>query len=210
MPASGLYYIISVMLSSTYRLAGINQKKKNTQMDQKFSLVPNWIERIKSSGCTLTSRYLFVSIDKQRLFFVQNGMIKHIYAVSTSQFGVGNKEGSFKTPTGIHKIASKIGKGAPMYRIFRSRVDTGITWTPDINEENLVLTRILRLEGCEKGINRDKDIDSFSRYIYLHGTNREELIGTPISHGCICMKNKDIIELFDMVEEKDIVIIDRD
>lgn len=112
------------------------------------------------------------------------------------------------TPTGIHKIASKIGEGAPLYRIFKSRVDTGTTWTPAIQEENLVLTRILRLRGCEKNLNRDGDIDSFNRYIYIHGTNREEDIGTPLSHGCVCMKNDDIVELFEEIEENDIVIID--
>jgi lipoprotein-anchoring transpeptidase ErfK/SrfK len=77
-----------------------------------------------------------------------------------------------------------------------------------MTEENLILTRILRLDGLEPGINKGEKIDSYARYIYIHGTNREDLIGKPMSHGCICMRNNDIIELFDSVEEGTLVIID--
>ncbi|MFP4415728.1 MAG: L,D-transpeptidase family protein [Chitinispirillaceae bacterium] len=139
---------------------------------------------------------------------VEKDQILCTYPISTSRFGIGSKEGSFMTPPGIHQVASKVGAGAPPYRIFRSRVDTGITWTADIQEENLILTRIIRLKGCEKGVNKEGDIDSFKRYIYIHGTNREECIGTPLSHGCVCMRNEDIIELFDRIQENDLVIID--
>jgi UDP-N-acetylmuramate--alanine ligase len=132
----------------------------------------------------------------------------HQFAISTSRFGIGNQEGSFKTPDGIHRICEKIGAGAPLCRIFKDRCDTGFIWTPEINEGNLILTRILRLEGLEDGINKGAGIDSFERYIYIHGTNLEAYIGTPISHGCICMRNNDIIELFDIIEEGTIVYID--
>lgn len=153
------------------------------------------------------NEYLFVNIARQRLSVVRAGVVTKEYPVSTSRWGVGSQEGSNKTPRGIHRIAYKIGAGAPRFRIFRSRQDTGIDWRPGIEEENLILTRILWLEGLEEGINRGAGVDTLSRYIYLHGTNQEAHIGEPISHGCVCMKNNDIIELFERVEEGTIVII---
>jgi UDP-N-acetylmuramate--alanine ligase len=100
-----------------------------------------------------------------------------------------------------------IGHNAPPGRIFKSRIDTGCNYNPDTREENLICTRILRLEGLQLGINKGPGIDSYERYIYIHGTNRENEIGTPISHGCICMKNADIIALFNIVKENTFVVI---
>lgn len=100
-----------------------------------------------------------------------------------------------------------IGHNAPAGRIFKSRIDTGIKYDQDTREENLICTRILRLEGLQPGINKGPGIDSYERYIYIHGTNREKEIGTPLSHGCICMKNTDIIALFNIVKENTIVVI---
>ena len=132
----------------------------------------------------------------------------HSYTISTSKFGIGNKEGSNQTPLGIHRIEEKIGDDAPSGRIFKSRMDTGENWHPGLTDDNLILSRILRLHGLEDGINRGPGIDSYQRYIYIHGTNQEEKIGTPLSHGCVCMKNREIIELYDLVEEGTIVVID--
>jgi len=130
------------------------------------------------------------------------------YDSSTSRFGTGIRENSFKTPPGIHRICEKIGEGAPMGRIFTERRDTGVDWDGISGGDNLILTRILRLEGLEEGINRGKGVDSFERCIYIHGTNREDLAGTPISHGCLCLRNQDIVRLFDTVPEGMIVYID--
>jgi len=127
---------------------------------------------------------------------------------STSAFGFGNRENSYKTPLGVHRIKDKIGAGAPLGRIFKGRADTGIDWDRSSDEENLILTRIMRLEGMEEGINKGQGVDSYDRYIYIHGTNREKLVGTPLSHGCIALKNIDVIELFDIVREGTLVYIE--
>jgi len=153
------------------------------------------------------SSFLIVDVQSQTMLLVENGIEKKKYTISTSRFGVGSREGSNMTPPGVHRIAQKIGNDAPAGRIFKSREDTGIDWQPGMTEENLILTRILRLEGLEPGINNGPGIDSWDRYIYIHGTNREDLIGTPMSHGCICMRNSDVVELFDAVEEGAIVVI---
>jgi UDP-N-acetylmuramate--alanine ligase len=153
-------------------------------------------------------RYLIVDTSAQELSVVENGRIDKKYCVSTSSRGTGNREGSFQTPQGVHRICEKYGEGAPAGRIFRDRVDTGENWPVGAQGENLILTRILRLEGLERGINKGPGIDSYDRYIYIHGTNSEHRIGTPNSQGCVCMKNADIIELFDSIEEDAIVFID--
>src|SRR3990170_7533075 len=152
--------------------------------------------------------YLVVSIEKQTLFVCSNNAIIERYNVSTSRFGNGNRENSLKTPPGIHRIKEKYGAGAPAGRVFRDREDTGEDWDHKQNGDNLILTRILRLEGLEEGINKGPGVDSYERYIYIHGTGREDLIGTPLSHGCVCMRNHDVIRLFDKVREGTLVYID--
>ena len=152
--------------------------------------------------------FLVVSIETQTLLVCNNDTIVERYDASSSRFGNGNRENSLKTPLGIHRIKEKFGAGAPAGRIFRDREDTGIDWDHRLNGDNLILTRILRLEGLEEGINKGAGVDSYERYIYIHGTGREELIGTPLSHGCVCLRNHDIIRLFETVKEGTLVYID--
>ncbi|HAK61138.1 MAG TPA: hypothetical protein DCO77_12295 [Nitrospiraceae bacterium] len=152
--------------------------------------------------------YLVVSVEKQTLLFCINDTILERYNASTSRFGIGIREDSFKTPPGLHRIREKYGAGAPLGRIFRDREDTGIDWDGNSSEDNLILTRILRLEGLEEGINRGTGVDSYERYIYIHGTGREDLVGTPLSQGCVCMRNHDVVRLFDRVKEGTLVYID--
>lgn len=152
--------------------------------------------------------YLVQSIEEQKLYICENGAVIGQYDSSTSKYGVGIRENSFRTPPGIHRIREKVGSGAPAGRIFRERIDTGNDWDGISSEENLVLTRILRLEGLEEGVNRGAGVDSFERCIYIHGTNREDLVGTPLSHGCLCLRNGDIILLFEKVREGTILYIE--
>lgn len=152
-------------------------------------------------------RYIVVDTARQRLMVVSKGKAVQEFPVSTSRFGIGNEDGSFKTPPGVHRVRGKIGAGAPAGRIFRDRIDTGEDWPIGKPGENLILTRILRLEGLQQGINKGNGIDSYERYIYIHGTNNEDRIGLPISQGCVCMKNDDVIRLFDSIEEGAIVFI---
>ncbi|MBN1578294.1 MAG: L,D-transpeptidase [Chitinispirillaceae bacterium] len=153
-------------------------------------------------------KFIVVDTNRQQLHLIDDTVPVRSFTISTSRFGTGNREGSYQTPRGFHRIAEKIGTGAPAGRIFRDRLDTGTNDQKGLTEENIIVTRILRLEGLEKGVNRGPGIDSFDRYIYIHGTNRESSIGTPFSHGCVCMKSCDIIELFDSVQEGTIVLID--
>ncbi|MEY2500799.1 MAG: hypothetical protein QOI07_1133 [Verrucomicrobiota bacterium] len=117
------------------------------------------------------------------------------YPVSTSRFGLGSKEGSFKTPTGTFRIAEKIGEEMPPGTVFKSRRPVRAT-KKMLCEDDLVMTRILWLDGLEP-----RNANTHSRYVYIHGTNHEEDLGSPASHGCVRMKNEDVIELFDQVTE---------
>ena len=129
------------------------------------------------------------------------------YPVSTALKGLGCEEGSYKTPTGSFKIAQKIGEGAAPGAVFRGRVATGEIWSAHEPQKNssddLILTRILWLEGLDAA-----NANTFQRYIYFHGTNQEDLLGTPTSHGCIRLSNKDVMDLFDRVPVGTLVTID--
>jgi UDP-N-acetylmuramate--alanine ligase len=155
----------------------------------------------------IPSVYLHVDSYLQQMSLIKDNFISKIYPVSTSLYGIGNQEGSFKTPPGLHIVIEKIGADAPLGRIFKDRLDTGVDWNPQLIQENLILTRILRLKGLQPGVNSGPGIDSFERYIYIHGTGHESEIGKPHSHGCVCMKNIDIIELFDLIAEGTFVTI---
>jgi hypothetical protein len=174
----------------------------------KNSIIEKSSGRILSILSEVPEVYLVVDVSSPQLFHIVNESVQNVFPVSTARNGTGNREGSNKTPTGIHRIIEKIGDGAQEGTIFRSRQAIGEIWYPGLTEENLILTRILRLRGIEEGINSGPGVDSYDRYIYIHGTNQEIQIGTPISHGCICMKNRDIITLFDMIGEDTLVVID--
>lgn len=170
--------------------------------------IPELRSKLQYMVHSAPKRILYVAVKMQKMFLIEENHVQKSFDISTSKFGTGNQENSNQTPLGIHKIINKIGHDAPAGRIFKNRLDTGVDWHEGLTEVNMILTRILRLEGLEPGVNRGPSIDSFERYIYIHGTNREDLIGNPMSHGCVCMRNNDIIELFDSVEEGTIVIID--
>lgn len=174
-------------------------------IENKLSQINNKLQYVLHN---VPKRYIYIDTANQKMFLSEENQLTKTFDISTSKFGIGNREGSHQTPQGVHKIVEKIGHNASEGRIFESRIDTGIDWRDDLTKENMILSRILRLQGLEPGVNSGPGIDSYERYIYIHGTNREDLIGTPMSHGCICMRNKDIIELFTMVEEDTIVIID--
>lgn len=146
---------------------------------------------------------ILVDISRQRLsLMADDGSVVKEYPCSTSRFGAGNAEGSEKTPVGLHRIAEKYGDGEPLGMVFSSRQATGriaaVNDSPVPAGDDLITTRILRLEGLQIGLNKGRGIDSYERYIYIHGTPEEGLIGTPASHGCIRMKNADIAELYPM------------
>lgn len=153
---------------------------------------------------------LLIKISEQKLFLLKDNKIIKQYSVSTSQYGIGNKLNSNKTPISLHRIISKIGRKAIIGTIFKKRRNTSKIATVYKNKAkvaDLIVTRILRLEGLEPGVNKGIGIDSFKRSIYIHGTPEEWLIGRPASHGCIRMKNRDVIELFNLVKRNTPVYI---
>lgn len=139
--------------------------------------------------------HLIVDIPSQTLKLLEGERVLSCWSISTSRYGVGTEKGSFKTPTGFFRICEKIGAGAPMWSIFKNRVPTGGIASPG-GEEDLVLTRILWLEGIDP-----ENANTRDRYIYFHGTNQEDLIGFPASHGCIRLRNNEMIDLYDQVAE---------
>ncbi len=160
----------------------------------------------------ITAMEIEISITNQELILIDdNGVIK-IYKISSSKFGEGSKENSFKTPLGKHEIKKMIGKNVPAGGRFIGRVHTGEIFPIYSDQEiyvkeDVVQSRILWLSGLEENINKGKEVDSFARYIYIHGTPEEWLLGTKASKGCIRMSNQDVIELFDKVHEGMIVNI---
>ena len=129
------------------------------------------------------------------------------WPVSTARAGIGGEQGSYRTPPGWHRIHQRIGAGAAAGTVFVSRAPTGETWRGEAREDDLILTRILTLDGLEDGVNRGAGRDSLERYIYLHGTNHEDLLGRPASHGCVRLSNDHVCQLFDRMREGDLVFV---
>lgn len=144
--------------------------------------------------------YLHVSIAEQRLYAFAQQQLVRCYTISTALNGPGELNGSGCTPRGMHYIRAKIGADLPLGAVLRGRRWTGEVWSPSLQEafpeRDWILSRILWLSGCELTRNRMGDCDTFRRYIYMHGTADEHLLGQAYSHGCIRMHNTDIIELY--------------
>tara|TARA_B100000780_G_C21034921_1_gene415046 strand:- start:11 stop:496 length:486 start_codon:yes stop_codon:yes gene_type:complete len=147
---------------------------------------------------------IIISIKSQKLFLLINNKIKFTYNISSAKAGIGQLKGSYKTPLGHHVIRAVIGENNPVYSVYEGRRPTGDIWSKRLNEElpkdDWILTRILWLSGKEIGFNRLGNFDSMQRFIYIHGTNEEEFLGSPSSHGCIRMSNQDILSLYHFVE----------
>lgn len=140
---------------------------------------------------------------KQELTLLDGDKVLKRYAVSTAKNGLGEKNGSFQTPRGQHIVRAKIGAGQPAGTVFVRRRPTGEVWSPELYAKypgrDWILTRILWLSGTERGRNRLGDVDTMRRYIYIHGSHELAEMGKPGSIGCVRMRNKDIVELYDLV-----------
>ena len=144
-----------------------------------------------------------IDADKQELTLLEGDKVIKRYAVSTAKNGLGEKNGSFCTPRGRHIVRAKIGAGHPAGTVFVRRRPTGEVWSPEMHAKypgrDWILTRILWLSGTERGKNRLGDVDTMRRYIYIHGSHDLAEMGKPGSIGCVRMRNKDIVELYDLV-----------
>lgn len=154
-----------------------------------------------------------INVAQQQLsLFDEAGNLLHQYPVSTSKNGTGNQNGSEQTPLGLHRIKDKLGGAMPVNEVFIARVPHGnleecIERGVDLPDD-VIMSRIMWLEGMEPGHNQGGYVDTYQRYIYIHGTNNEDSIGTPSSIGCIRMRNNDIVELFRLVDVGSEVLIE--
>ena len=177
-------------------LAGIEDKSLEEKLFPLYNEV-NTKFKLDDGKCVL-----LIDGQNQKLYLVDGHdgfRINNRYDISTGKKGFGNLPGSGKTPTGIHRIKERHGAGAPIGTIFIARQDAGRAATIYTDKydsrDDFVTSRIMWLEGCE-----EQNKNSHSRFIYIHGTPEEGLIGTPASHGCIRMKNKDVIELYKLID----------
>nr|WP_308318816.1 L,D-transpeptidase [Marinobacter sp. F4206] len=153
-----------------------------------------------------------MSLDRQILTLVNSaGTVLAEYPVSTALNGPGEQDSSGCTPRGEHYIRAKIGGDQPICTVFRGRRPTGEIHTPELARQNpgrdWILSRILWLCGLEPGKNRGPGVDSFRRFIYIHGTPETEPMGVPMSHGCVRMRNADVIDLYERVSAGTAVVI---
>ncbi|MDO6562508.1 L,D-transpeptidase [Amphritea sp. 1_MG-2023] len=147
---------------------------------------------------------LLISLSRQRLELWRESICVAAYSVSTALKGAGEQKNSGCTPRGAHLVRAKIGAGKPLNSVFVGRRFTGEIYTPVLAkrypQRDWILTRIIWLSGCEIGRNRLSCVDTMQRYIYIHGTPDSEPMGQPLSHGCVRMRNSDIVDLFERVD----------
>jgi L,D-transpeptidase YbiS len=160
----------------------------------------------------MQKRWIRITIGTQVLELLESTQVVAAYRVSTSANGPGEQVDSAQTPRGTHEVKELIGHGAPLGAVFVGRRLTSEICSPELQaahpNRDWILTRVIWLGGMEDGKNRGGEVDTFSRYIYIHGTPDGEPLGEPHSHGCIRMRNTDVIALFDLVERGMLVQID--
>lgn len=141
-----------------------------------------------------TRHHVVISVPEQRLAVLDQGGLMATYPVSTSKFAIGDHPGSRGTPLGELEIAKKIGDAAPLGTVFKSRRRTGEILVPDAPGRDPIVTRILWLRGRER-----QNANAYGRYIYIHGTPEERQIGRPASYGCVRMRSRDVVQLYNVV-----------
>ena len=200
--------LLLVLLLST-SLFSLSAVPSNPILDSQY-----WEQKVQDLLRMKEPHLLYVSIKDQKMVYFKNNRLEGVFSISTAKNGFGQQEGSFQTPIGLHRIYEKIGHDAAPYSIFSSRKNTGKIWKQNSESagKDLILSRIMWLEGLEDGKNRGLDksgvnVDSRKRMIYIHGTNQEQLIGQPASMGCIRMKKDDLIVLFDRIPKGSLVSI---
>lgn len=177
-----------------------------------LSLSSQSLQTCRRHGVRYSHRFLSVNIQQQRMQLYHWDSEKKTYLfrkeflVSTSSFGVGCQLNSYKTPSGLHQIASKIGGGTPQGTVFKGRLPVGYTWKG--MPEAKIAHRILWLAGLEPGKNKGAGVDSFERYIYIHGVGDETTLGRPSSYGCIHLAAADLMPLFERCRVGDLVWIE--
>lgn len=179
---------------------------------QILTSLARWRGRLIALQVAPDKRLLWVDVASQTLTICEAGKVTGDYPISTALKGTGCEQDSFKTPLGLHKISEKIGEGELAGMIFKGREPTGelaeIVTTDRNTGTDQIASRILWLSGLQQDVNCGEGVDSHERYIYIHGTNEEGRIGQAVSHGCIRMRNDDVIALYEQVEIGTAVIIE--
>jgi lipoprotein-anchoring transpeptidase ErfK/SrfK len=160
----------------------------------RIALLPGLIVLLFAAQPSRANTAVIISVADQQLAIVKDGQRVATYPVSTSKFGLGDRPRSYGTPLGTLRVASKVGAGAPLGAVFKNRHRTGEILRPNTPGRDPIVTRILHLSGLEA-----QNARAYSRGIYIHGTPEERRIGYPASYGCIRMKSKDVIKVFDAV-----------
>lgn len=155
--------------------------------------------------------FLYVAVKQQKMFYIRNKNVIEVFSVSTAKNGIGGGWGSHCTPPGLHEIKEKVGEGVPVGGVIKEKVYTGrvseIIGTPQSTGTDEITTRLLHLSGLEPGVNKEHKNDSYLRGIMIHGTPEEGLLGQPVSHGCVRMKNDDIVRLYGQINTGTLVVI---
>lgn len=172
-----------------------------------LELVAVQAARVALAGPAAGRRWLLVDVAGQQLALVETGRVTGLWAVSTAAAGLDARQDSGGTPPGLHRIDRVIGRDAAPGTVFASREPTGEVWRGEPDPRDLILTRVLTLDGLEEGVNRGPGVDSRDRYIYIHGTNHEDRLGEPVSGGCVRMAGRDVTDLAARVREGDPVVI---
>ena len=178
-------------------------------MDENWELVSKTCDAL---GIKPADRFLLVRIPTQTMQFYRRGELVRSYPVSTSLRPPSNVKDSLGTPRGLHEIAERIGGGQPPGMVFKARRPTGRHFSEHEDNGNLITSRILWLRGLEPGVNAGQSaagesVDTYARYVYIHGTNREDRLGEPQSAGCVLMRNLDIVALYEELRAGDQVLI---
>ena len=152
---------------------------------------------------------IFVNSSNQKLYLFKDDTLIFESKISTSKHGMGCKMNSLKTPTGLHRVSTMLGEGLPAGTLFKNRKPTEeVIKKIPLDNSDYITSRILRLNGLEEGKNKGGDVDSYNRFIYIHGTPHCNTLGSKQSQGCIRMSDRDVITLFDLVDQKTLVLID--
>jgi hypothetical protein len=189
---------MSVAVLSVSGCASMTSTKQNIPAD--------YIAACERLNITPTHYVLAVSVSEQSVSLYEEGRFVRKYKCSTSRFGIGQVEGSNRTPLGLHRIAEKIGDGETPGTVFKSRQVVGHVSEIGISSAKIT-TRIMWLEGLEPGLNQGGNVDSHNRYIYIHGTGDQHSIGQPSSSGCIHLADEDLVALFDLLPSGTLVWI---
>lgn len=163
----------------------------------------------KKANFAVGKHCIYVSVCEQKFYLFCDGQLVKTYLCSTSRAPQSCVKDSLGTPWGLHYIVEKIGAGEPLDTVFKGRKNVGSLsdFPLEARERNLIVSRILRLRGLEPGVNLGGNVDTYDRYVYIHGTNRTEMLGSPDSHGCVLLSPSDIAEIFDIANCGDCVLI---